>query len=1008
MLPQVGDVAPWADPEVVSLRRLPMHVPLPADGLGRDRRSLNGKWLFRLFDSPSAVPANAVTGATPLPSSESHSSRWRRVAVPGNWTVQDVGDPPHYTNVQMPFPGPPPRLPEHNPTGVYRRQFRVPTGWRSHQLVLHVGGAESVHAVWVNGNFAGYGTDSRLPSEYDITACARPGTNEVAIVVARYSALSYVEDQDQWWMAGLHREVFVEARTAAHLADAVCDADLHLADGTGVLRVAATVGWGGEPLPGHRVRVTIVGPGGKRVGPVRDSVSVQPVPRRFALPYLFEGFVTRHEFAVPNVQPWSAESPTRYEVRVELLDADGGVLDRTHQLVGFRHVEIRQRQLLVNNQPVWIFGVNRHDHHPVRGKAVTVADMRADLVTMRRHNITAVRTSHYPNGSAFYDLCDELGMYVVDEANIESHAYNTSLCHDPRWLSAWLARGSRMVQRDRNHPSVILWSLGNESGYGENHDALAGWIRRADPSRPLHYEGAVFHAGWVHGGLAASDIVCPMYSTIDAIRRYGETGEGTRPLILCEYSHAMGNSNGSLADYWAVITTTPGLQGGFLWEWKDHGIRQLLPDGTARLAYGGQFGDEPHDGNFVADGLVDSYGEPHPAMREVAWVYRPVTVTTGRGGRQRPRRLRISNRQSFTGLDWLRADWQLLVDGEVVANGRLALPAVAPHSSVDVALPCEVPEGDGEVHLTVRFTVGSTTVAASPWAPKGHLVAWDQVLLRAAAKGRRVAVSAPRSSSTVASRDVDRVLSHPVGLTLWRAPVDNDGFKLMPELATRLGVGGQALRRWQEAGVDHLAPEQLVQHRSERSDVAGGVEYRHTVVVPDSLTDLPRVGVQFALPGRFRQLRWFGCGPHENYPDRNSGAPLGIWSGTPDESPYLVPQEFGLRTDCRWFECVDPVKGETLRIDVLQAVHPARRAPHVPALHCSATHFTADDLYLATTATELHPRRELIVHLDVAHRGLGTASCGPEVLPQYRLPAGRYRFAYRLSLVRAQPTRSRK
>lgn len=957
-----------------------MHVPLP---LGDDaRKSLDGQWAFELFDSPEAVPSRAVTGPTPTGT--------RTLAVPGNWTVQDVGDLPHYTNIQMPFPGPPPRLPAHNPTGVYRRSFTTGRGWKRHRIVLHVGGAESVHAVYLNDRFIGYGTDSRLPSEYDITDAVVSGSNHLAIVVARYSALSYVEDQDQWWMAGLHRSVHIEARTPVHIADVRCDADLELATGTGVLQVVTEVGFAVEPTAGHSVRVTLRGPTGKQVG----KPSVLPVPHAFAAPYVFEGFLTRHRFTVPGVQPWSAESPVRYTAEVQLLNAAGTVLQHTSQHIGFRHVEIRQRQLLVNGQPVWIFGVNRHDHHPERGKAVTVDDMRADLLTMRQHNITAVRTSHYPNDSAFYDLCDELGMYVVDEANIESHGYNTSLCHDPRWLGAWVARGSRMVQRDRNHPSIILWSLGNESGYGENHDALAGWIRSTDPSRPLHYEGAVLHAGW-HGGQASTDIVCPMYSTIERIRDYGLDPAGTRPLILCEYSHAMGNSNGSLADYWATITTTPGLQGGFLWEWKDHGIRQVLPDGTTRLAYGGQFGDTPHDCNFVADGLVGSYGEPHPAMREVAWVYRPVTVAAGPRGT-----LRVANRQSFTTLGWLRADWELLVDGAVQRRGRLHVPAVAPHTSATLPLPCAVPAGTGEVHLTVRWS----TLAAQPWAAQGHLVACDQVQLRAAAKGHQ----APSPAGTGTARDIDRTLAAPVSLTLWRASTDNDGFKLMPDLAQRLRVGGQGLRLWQEAGVDQLPAEQLVQHQYERIEVAGGVEYHHTVVVPASLADLPRVGVQFALPRRFRHVRWFGRGPHENYPDRNASAPLGIWEGTPDESPYLVPQEFGLRTECRWFECIDPVKGQALRIQALRVAVPGRSAAHPPALHCSATHHTAADLFAAATATELQPRPELIVHVDVAHRGLGTASCGPDVLPQYRLAAGRYQFAYRLSLVPAQATKSRK
>ena len=984
MLPHIGALAPWADPEMVSFGRLPMHVPLP---LSPDaRKSLDGHWAFQLFESPEAVLAAAVTGPTPTDA--------RMVAVPGNWTVQDVGDLPHYTNVQMPFPGPPPGLPAHNPTGVYRRSFTTGRGWKRHRIVLHVGGAESVHAVYLNDRFIGYGTDSRLPSEYDITDALVSGSNHLAIVVVRFSAQSYVEDQDQWWMAGLHRSVYIEARTPVHIADVRCNAGLEPATGTGVLTVHTEVAFAVPPTAGHRVRATLLGPTGQRVG----APSMQPVPHEFATPYVFTGFLTRHRFTVARVQPWSAESPTRYTIEIELLAADGHVLERTEQRVGFRHVEVRDRQLLVNGQPIWVFGVNRHDHHPDRGKAVTAADMRHDLVAMRQHNITAVRTSHYPNDSVFYDLCDELGIYVIDEANVESHAYNTSLCHDSRWRSSWLARGSRMVERDRNHPSIIMWSLGNEAGYGANHDALAGWIRRADPSRPLHYEGAVFHAGWVHGGLAASDVVCPMYPTIDAIRTYGESGEGTRPLIMCEYSHAMGNSNGSLADYWAVITGTPGLQGGFLWEWKDHGIRQTLPDGTVRLAYGGQFGDTPHDCNFVADGLMSSDLEPHPAMHEVAWVYRPVTVAAGRT-RAGERTLRIANRQSFLGVQWLRAQWQLLVDGAVHAHGHLALPAIAPHSAIEVPLPCALPAASGEVHLTVQFT----TTADQPWAPKGHTVAVDQVQLRAAAKGSVAVATTPARATVATARELDRTLVTPIELALWRGPTDNDGFKLMPDLSERLGIGGQALLRWQRAGVPELPAEQLVRHTCDRIEVATGVEYHHVVDVPEHMADLPRIGVQFSLPARFRQLRWFGRGPHENYPDRAAGATLGIWHGAPDTSPYLVPQEFGLRTDCRWFDCIDPRSGDVLR---MQVVRPT--AHYVPVLHCSATHSTANDLFRAATATELTPRRQLVVHLDAAHRGLGTASCGPDVLPQYRLPAGRYRFAYRLSLLRTQPAMSRK
>ncbi|HEY7626159.1 MAG TPA: glycoside hydrolase family 2 TIM barrel-domain containing protein, partial [Ilumatobacteraceae bacterium] len=612
MLPTIGTLRPWTDPTQIQINRLPMHVPLN----GFERRSLDGTWSLEMFANPDAVPAAAITGERP---------RAVRVTVPGNWTLQDLGDfidTPHYTNIQMPFPGPPPRLPERNATGVYQRTFAVPKAWLRRRTVLHVAGAESVHAVFVNGTFAGYGTDSRLPSEYDVSEHAHAGVNEVAIVVVRYSAHSYIEDQDQWWMAGLHRSVWVESRPLVHIADVPTTVDFDTGSGSGAVEATTVVDFGGDPQDGWSVRSTLIAPNGRPIGRPQQS----PVPSRFAQPYVFRGHQVTATWEVANALAWSAEQPRTYCVRVELCDPSGSVQHAEEQHVGLKRVEVRDRQLLVNGQPIWVFGVNRHDHHPDRGKAVTVADMRADLTAMRAHNITAVRTSHYPNDSAFLDLCDELGFYVVGEANIESHGYNFSLCNDPRYRDAWLERGARMVQRDRNHPSVILWSLGNESGYGTNHDALAGWIRRADGTRPLHYEDAIRIEGWEDGGRAATDVVCPMYPEIASIRDYGTAGVGDRPLILCEYSHAMGNSNGSLADYWDTIVSTPGLQGGFIWEWKDHGLRQRLADGTVRLAYGGQFGDTPNDGNFVADGLMSADLVPHPAMREVAWVHRPVTV----------------------------------------------------------------------------------------------------------------------------------------------------------------------------------------------------------------------------------------------------------------------------------------------------------------------------------------------------------------------------------------------
>ena len=429
-LPVVGELRPWADPTLLQINRLPMHVPLT----GTRRRSLDGVWQLELFDNPDAIPATALCG---------HRPRSAAVHVPGNWTMQELGpgqhDAPHYTNVRMPFPGPPPLLPSRNPAGVYRRSFELPTAWFKARTTLHIDGADGIHIVYVNGRFSGYGTDSRLPSEYDVSEHVAAGVNELAVVVVRYSAHSYVEDQDQWWMAGLHRSVWLESRRAVCIADVVVSGDFDPRTGGGTAEVVTTVDFSRAPVAGWSLRATLHDPSGRVTGGPQQA----EVPHQHNRPYAFTGHQTALRWEVGPARPWSAETPDLYSVTVELIDPRGRTQQAETQRLGLRRVEVRDRQLLVNGQPVWIFGVNRHDHHPDRGKAVTRDDMLADLRMMRAHNITAVRTSHYPNDSAFYDLCDELGMYVVGEANIESHAYNTSLCDDPTYRATWLDRGAR-------------------------------------------------------------------------------------------------------------------------------------------------------------------------------------------------------------------------------------------------------------------------------------------------------------------------------------------------------------------------------------------------------------------------------------------------------------------------------------------------------------------------------------------------------------------------------------
>ena len=992
----------YLQPQAVSLNRLPMRTPRYAS----EPLSLNGRWKFSYTESPSSIVMSEITGST---------TKWADIELPGHWTLQGW-DYPHYTNVQMPYGGRPPEIPDRNPTGIHRRSFTVPAAWRNKRIVLNVGSAESVLYVWVNGQPVGYGTDCRLANEFDITSFVTVGSNDLALVVVKWSAQNYVEDQDHWWLGGIARDVVVYATNRTHVADVHVDAGLSDDLVTGTLRVRTTVGFHRfeDVSPGWKVSAQLQTLAGRNVGKAMTDL----VPVGLG-PYRYPGHVVDVSCDVPKVSAWSAEHPNRYRLVVALLNPAGERTEEIVETIGFKRVEMVPGSVLINGKRVMIRGVNRHDHHPKKGKAVSVDDMRADLITMKRHNINAVRCSHYPNDPRFLDLCDELGFYVVDEANVESHAFQESLTQDPVWLPTMVERGARMVQRDKNHACIIMWSLGNESGYSASHDAMAGWIRSYDPSRLVHYEGAIMHtwnSNTDKGGHLATDVICPMYPQIHHMVAAATTTTDDRPWILCEYSHAMGNSNGSMADYWEAFESTPRLQGGFIWEWKDHGLRQELPFGAWRYAYGGQFGDTPHDANFVADGVVGPDGTPHPAMREVAWVHRPVRVTAAGKGK-----LRIENRQWFSDLSWLKASWEFRIDGVVKKTGVLKLPSVPAEGSVTIPVPpaAVAPKvAARSASIVVRFLAARDM----PWAPKGHVVAWDEIVMLKPPKKRDIGVTGPTvawqlqgdafvatAGSTKARIQIGQLTSVRLGPTellagavraeLWRAPTDNDGIKLWA------GQEGKPLGQWQQWGLDRLKRSLIVSEIRDdgvrnvyelRTDTGvavhtqvvamdhnGALVLTEMIVVPSQWSDVPRVGVSFLARPEFSEVSWTGLGPDENETDRQGGSVFGQYRSAPDELPYLMPQDFGTRTEVSNLSLHR--KGAGVQIDT--SVNVA----------FSATHHTSTDLTEATDWTNLRRRDELVVHLDVAKRGVGTGSCGPDTLERYRVKPGRYTWQWRIS-----------
>jgi len=1033
---EIAGCKTWKLPQLTGINKLPPRATLypfqsPEDVLTMNRESspwflsLNGVWDFKILSRPEAATDDII-----------HDADWHPIDVPGNWTMQGFGHP-HYTNVVMPFPNIPPDVPEVNPTGIYRRTFRLPPSWVGRRVVLHMGGCEGALYVYLNGQPVGISKDSRTPAEFDITSLTRfSEQNELIMLVVQWSDASFLEDQDHWWQAGLQREVYLYSTNVPHIQDIFAIGDLTEDYQDGILRLRVKIGFPGDYPKNCVVEAQLY-------DPQRHPVFPQPLNATFGASRdewratfspVNEVFF---EQAIPKPLKWSAETPSLYTIIVTLKSNNEN--ESSGCKVGFRKIEIRDRMLLVNGKRIMVKGVNYHDHDDITGKAISRELFEKDLHLMKQFNVNAIRTSHYPKDPSFYNLCDELGFYVIDEANIETHAYFQDLCHDPRYTNAFVERMQAMVERDKNHPSVILWSLGNESGYGPNHDAAAGYVRGVDPTRPLHYESAIGHYweknGW-QGGQRVSDVVCPMYPAIENLISWSKHDKGFRPLILCEYSHCMGNSNGSLADYWAAFDKYPGLQGGFLWEWIDHGILQTARDGNRYWAYGGDFDDEPNDSNFCIDGIVWPDRNPHPSLYEFKYLAQPLKVELGDITRGR---IRIINKQDFISLNWLYGLWELTNNGALVTKGEISDLDIPPGKSKLYELPINtINRGEGEYFLNIHFFQRESNA----WAPIGHEVAWVQLHLskpRGIKKQNSHAQEVIRFPEvigngnliTLSSDNVRAVFNQELGeliefgdginfflrgplLNVWRAATDNDGIKL---LSDRSEETWKVLSFWKSLGLPVLQhrlksfrilskPDQpasiIIAHsasgRGNWDDFthihrytlqsSGKLLVTNQVIIANGIIDLPRVGIDLCLNSTLERLEWYGCGPWENYPDRKSSALIGHYISTVSEQyvPYIMPQEHGHKTDVRWLSLCDQ-NGSGIKVE------------GSPTFEFSASHFKAEDLYSARHTYELSPRSETWLNIDRCMRGLGTASCGPDAMDQYRLLKSKYELNYTLELI---------
>ena len=925
----------WEDPTMIGQNKEAGHaslMPYPTleQALKGDRSNsehrldLNGLWKFNWVSKPDDRPLEFHKNNYDV-------STWDDIEVPNSWQLQGYGQP-IYTNVQEPFVDPePPRPPQdNNPVGSYRRNFEIVEGWDNGTIMLHFDGVKSAFFVWVNGKKVGYSEGSMTPAEFNITKFVQPGINSLAVQVLRWSDAAYIEDQDFWRLSGIYRDVYLMHAPEIHIRHFKAIAGLVNDYTDGRLDLTTHV----KNYSKQSQQVSGIG----QIFDGDQQIVAEFPLQKFTLGAGEEKTLENH-IELANVKQWSAEIPNLYTLVLSLKDNNGASFEFISTRLGFRSVELKNGQMLVNGKPIIIKGVNRHEHDPITGRTVSEESMVEDIKLMKKFNVNAVRTSHYPNDPRWYELCDEYGLYLYDEANLESHAFWSKFTLDPLWKKAFVERAERMVLRDVNHPSIIVWSLGNEAGYGPNHDVMADWIRNYDPSRLIHYEGKEPGYGPLPNHY---DIIANMYPSVDLmIKLHDENPE--RPVILCEYSHAMGNSNGNIFKYWDAIYQYPRIQGGFIWDWVDQGLLRTDDNGSYYV-YGGDFGEVLHDGNFCINGLVSPDRQPHPGFYEVKHHMQNVKVTWDE---QDINKYKLENRYFFQNLDHLVGKWELLQDGISQATGDIELSNMTPGTSIGLQLPIFTKtrrqSTDHEYAVNFTFKLRENT----PWAKQGHQVASDQIVIQ---ENAQLLVNSASSSSfprlnieqsddqlraaagssdftfDLVSGELTSVLVNRVEMlgavlshNIWRAPTDND-------------EGGDAAsfaQRWLDAGYDKLSREVLsveVDKRSKQAlrirvnerypaktgDITTRISYTvfgngdlHVDVQTDVsslLPVLPKIGMTFKMAETFSEMKWYGRGSHESYADRKHGAPLGIYTGSVAEQyhPYVRPQENGNKTDVRW------------------------------------------------------------------------------------------------------------
>lgn len=1017
----------WQDETIIGRNKTQSHATyIPFENQGKalsfDRaqtpwlKSLNGDWKFLYLEKPADVPEDFFT-------TNYDDRKWDNIAVPSNWQTQGYGQP-IYTNIKHPFPATPPKVPEDkNETGCYRRDFDIPADWEDKEIFLHFAGVQSACYVWVNGQQVGYSEGSMTPAEFNITDIVSPGKNQLSVQVIRWSDASYIEDQDFWRLSGIYREVLLFATPKVHIRD------FHVATTFGKTLETAALD----------IKTTIANAGKKKAKKLQLEINLYDQEGNNVFGAVIPGLKTIKsdtedvvEFGWPVTNPklWTAETPYLYSLTIQILDKNGQSIEAVSTKVGFRTVEIRDGQLLVNWEPIYIKGVNRHEVHPRFGRAVTEESMIRDIVLMKQNNINAVRTSHYPNQPRWYELCDQYGLYVFDEANVESHQLwedGNTPAKIPSWKSAFTDRGISMVQRDKNHACIIAWSLGNETGIGENFYDMANAMKAIDDSRPIHYESREPYNQQTAPDFA---FVANMYPSAEEALALAEKYPD-KPVVLCEYAHSMGNSTGNLDHYWNIFESHPRMQGGFIWDWVDQALIKKNADGDEFYAYGGDFGDTPNDANFCMNGLLFADQTPQPALLEVKKIHQ--FIKTSWADRSKGR-IMVKNTYDFIDLDFVALKWELSEEGTILQSGTVDRLEIYPRYDDNIVIPFDQPDlsNGKEYFLNISYVLKEDNL----WAEAGHEIASEQLAFPVSESSSlntldfnalpRLAWEQSSSEYTIIGKDSEWKIDPHTGVlkswkhkghnlieagplpNIWRAPIDNDEGGDERSFAARWLAYGLDNTRIDIQEVSKTTPEEHSIAVVTKGDIVakegkisfeltqtflpnGEIQITTVLKNPEGIPPLPKVGTMWGIPDQTDQMRWFGRGAQESYPDRKWSANVGLFEGSVRDQfvPYERPQENGNKTEVRWVQLTDD-QGNGLKIS----------APKGQTLNVSAHHYSLKNLTEAQHVYQLKDAGYITLNIDHKMMGLGgDDSWNPRTHKQYLLEEKEYTWSYTVSPV---------